>query len=74
MNAKELINHASELPLEERARMVDSLLKSLNRLHEDVDRAWADVAHRRLTELREGRVEAIPGEAVFAKLKKRFEK
>ena len=37
-----------------------------------LDRKWITVAKKRLEELRSGKVEAIPGEEVFAKIWKRF--
>ncbi|HLA51282.1 MAG TPA: addiction module protein [Thermodesulfobacteriota bacterium] len=36
--------------------------------------AWLETAKRRLAELRSGRVKAIPGDEVFAKIRERFEK
>ena len=74
MNAKELIEEAISLPVEERAVIVDSILKSLNKPDGDIDRKWASVAKRRLEELRSGDVNAIPGDEVFAKVWKRFSK
>ena len=35
---------------------------------------WMMVAKRRLTELRSGQVEAVPGNEVFAKIRDRFER
>ena len=38
----------------------------------DAARAWADVAKRRLAELRSGRVRAVPGDVVFGRIRERF--
>ena len=74
MNTKQLIEEAVSLPVEERALVVDSLLRSLNQPESEIDKKWAREAKRRLNELRSGRVEAIPGEEVFRKIWGRFEK
>ncbi|MGC9519817.1 MAG: addiction module protein [Desulfuromonadaceae bacterium] len=68
MNTKELIDQAVSLPVEERAHVVDSLLRSLNRLESENDKKWASEAGRRLDELRSGRVTAVSGEEVFEKI------
>ena len=74
MNTKQLIDEAVSLPVEERAMVVDSLLRSLNQPESEIDRQWAKEAKRRLDELRSGRVDAIPGKEVFKKVWERFEK
>ena len=74
MNTKELIDEAVSLPVEERALVIDSLLRSLNQPESEIDKKWAAVAKRRLAELRSGSIEAIPGQDVFDKIWKRFEK
>lgn len=51
----------------------DSILRSLNPPESGIDRKWAQVAERRLAELRSGEVKPVPGEQVFAKVWKRFE-
>ena len=68
----DIIHEAKALPVEERALVVDSLLRSLNPPDPEIDRKWAVVATRRLEELRSGRVKPIPGEEVFAKIRQRF--
>lgn len=72
MNTADLINEAASLPLEERARLVDSLLQTLNPVDESATAAWLAVARRRLDDLSSGRVEAIPGDAVFEKVRHRL--
>ncbi|RLD61711.1 MAG: addiction module protein [Bacteroidetes bacterium] len=74
MNTKELIDKAVSLPVEERALIADSLLRSLNQPISTIDEKWVIVAQRRLMEMREGKVEPVPGEQVFEKIWKRFEK
>ena len=74
INTKQLIDEAVSLPLEERALVVGSLLRSLNQPESEIDKIWAKEAKRRLDELRSGRVKAIPGEEVFKNVWERFEK
>jgi putative addiction module component (TIGR02574 family) len=68
MKTKKLIEEALSLPVEERALIADSLLKSLNMPDTTIDAKWAEVAKRRLQELRSGKVKPISGEEVFAEI------
>ena len=72
MKTKDLIAEAISLPVEERAMVVDAILKSLNPTESDIDKQWAAVAKQRLQELRSGEVEALPGDDVFQKMWQRF--
>jgi len=72
MKTADLISEAISLPVEERAMVVDSLLQSLNPPEADIDKQWAAVAKRRLSELRTGKVQAVPGDEVFRKIWNRF--
>ena len=74
MNTKQLIDKAISLPVEERALVVDSLLRSFNQPQSAIDKQWAAVANRRLLELRHGAVEAVPGQKVFERIWKRSDK
>lgn len=72
MKAADLMTEAVSLPLEERALLVDSLLQTLNPVDEANTAAWLAVARRRLDDLDSGRVEAIPGEEVFERVRQRL--
>ena len=71
---KQIIQEVESLPVEERAMVIDSLLRSLNAPSMEIDGEWVKVAKRRLAELRSGGVKPIPGNEVFAKIRERFEK
>lgn len=73
MKTADLMTEASSLPLEERARLVDSLLQTLNPVDEAAAAAWLAVAKRRLEDLDSGRVQAVSGEAVLEKVRRRLE-
>jgi len=72
-SAEQIIKEAESLPVEKRAIIVDSLLRTLNPPNLKVDRKWIELAKRRLTELRSGRVKPVPGDMVFAKIRKQFD-
>jgi putative addiction module component (TIGR02574 family) len=72
MNTQELIAEAISLPVDERAIMIDCLLKSLNPPESEIDKKWAALAKQRLAELRSGKVKAISGDEVFEKIWNRF--
>ncbi len=73
MKTKDLIAEVTSLPVEERAIIVDSILKSLNPPESEIDRKWKEVAIRRVQEIRSGNAELIPGDEVFRKIQKRFQ-
>lgn len=68
MKIKDLIDEAEALPVEERALVVDLLLRSLNPPESQIDEMWVTVAERRLKEIQAGKVETVPGEDVFARI------
>jgi len=74
MNTKKLIEEAVALPVEERALVVDSLLRSLNQPESEIDEKWIVVARKRLAEMRSGSVKAVPGDKVFERIWKRFDR
>jgi putative addiction module component (TIGR02574 family) len=71
-NIEDIIKEATSLPVEERIIVVDSLLRTLNMPDPDIDKEWAVVAKRRLVELRSGRVNPVPGDQIFARIRERF--
>ena len=71
---KEIIQEAESLPVEERAIVIDSLLRTLNPPSAEIDKEWTEVAKRRLAELRSGSIKPIPRDEVFTKIRERFGK
>jgi len=74
MTTERLIEEALSLPVEERALIADSLLRSLNAPDAAIDAKWIEVAKRRREELRTGKVKPIPGDEVFSEIAERFAK
>jgi len=68
-----VVDEALELPAEARIGLVDRILVSLNLpTQPDIDRLWAEEAERRVAEIDRGDVELIPGEEVFAKIRRKY--
>ena len=68
-----LENEVLKLPQEERARLVELILRSLEsdfpeENQTDVDAAWEAEIERRVSDIKSGRVRPIPGEDVFKEL------
>jgi putative addiction module component (TIGR02574 family) len=69
---EEIIEQAVSLPEDDRIRVVDALLTSLNQPDPETEREWAAVAQRRFHELRSGKAVGVSADEVFAKLNARF--
>lgn len=74
MNTKELIKEAASLPVEERAMVLESLLQSFNQPETKIDKKWVHEANKRLSEIKSGHIDTIPGEKVFTEIQNRFNK
>ncbi len=70
--AEEIIREAANLPVEERALVIDSLLRTLNPPDPQSDREWIAVAKRRLADLRSGAARSIPVSEVLRQIRERF--
>ena len=69
----ELEQKATELTPEERARLALSLIQSLERADEgDIEEAWRTEAERRWSEIESGEARLIPGDEVFANVRRRL--
>ncbi len=72
MTTIDLIAEAKSLPVEERALIVESLIKSLNSENAEITNQWLELAKKRLHEMRMGLVNPIPANIVFDKVWARF--
>ena len=72
MKTDDLLREIESLPVEERARVADSVLKTLNPPESEIDKKWAEVAKRRLDEIKAGSVKTASGQDVFDEIWKRF--
>lgn len=68
----EIVDDALQLPPEDRARLAVRLLSSLEETTEspeEIEKLWIAEAERRFQELRDGVVQGIPAQEVFAELR-----
>jgi putative addiction module component (TIGR02574 family) len=69
----ELEEKATELSPEERARFALSLIESLEAKDEgDIEQAWRIEAERRWSEVKSGKALLVPGDEVFANVRRRL--
>lgn len=75
MATDKLLEEALLLPADERARLVEKLFQSLNLPTEaEINRLWVEEAERRVSQIEEGKVELIPGEQVFARIRAKYQR
>jgi len=72
MKTDDLILEIQSLPVEERARVADCILRSLNQTVAEVDQKWAELAAWRLQDVQTGVVRPVAGEDVFDEIWRRF--
>lgn len=65
MKTDDLILEIQSLPLEERARVADYILRSLHQTVPAVDQKWADLAAKRLQDIQAGAVKPVAGDEVI---------
>lgn len=69
--AEKLIEQALDLPPDERARVAERLLSSLEPELSPIDQLWAQEAEDRLAAFERGEIGSIPAEEVFNAIKNR---
>lgn len=72
MKTDDLILEIQSLPVEERARVADCILRSLNSTVSEIDLKWADLATKRLDDIEAGRVKPVTSDDVFDEIWRRL--
>lgn len=65
----ELTARAKALPPEERARLAEALLATLDHSEDEVEAAWSDEIRKRIDEVENGAVQLIPADEAFAQVR-----
>lgn len=68
LSIQQIESEALSLPADERARLAEALIESLDE-DERIERAWAEEVERRAEDLRTGRVKGVSHEEVMASVK-----
>jgi len=66
----ELSRKARSLPPEERIRLAEELLSSVQDSDEEIEAAWEEEIKRRLDDVENGTAKLIPAEEVFAEIRR----
>jgi len=66
---EELTAKARSLPPEERVRLAEELLATVQETDEEVEAAWDHEIRRRIAEIDAGTVKLIPADEVFAQVR-----
>jgi len=70
-----LIDEVVSLPVDDRAELVDILLKSLNpSVDRKIEKIWAEEAENRAKSIKENTVQTIPADNVFNNIRRRLSK
>ncbi len=70
--ADRVVDEALDLPADARIGLVDRILASLNLpTRPDIDKMWAEEAERRVAQIDRGDIKLVPGEEVFAKIRRK---
>jgi len=72
MKTDDMILEIQSLPVEERARVTDCILRSLNQTVPEVDQTWADLATKRLRDITTGSVKPVASDDVFVEIWRRL--
>ena len=71
MTLDQIVEEASHLPREQVAEVVDRLTSALHTdVEPGIETAWKQETRRRLAELENGEVQAIPGDDVSSRIRK----
>lgn len=71
MTPNQIIEEASDLPREQMAEVVDRLTLALHSdIEPEIEESWKQETRRRLAELENGQVQAIPGDVVSNRVRK----
>ena len=62
------------MPIEIRTQFIDRLLNSINSTQKEIDKEWAKVAEKRVSEIQSEKVKTIPGDQVFKEILAKYSK
>ncbi|HTT13900.1 MAG TPA: addiction module protein [Burkholderiaceae bacterium] len=67
---EELAKKARSLPPEDRVRLAEELLATVQETDEDVEAAWEEEIRRRVAEIESGTAKLVPADEVFAEVRR----
>lgn len=74
MNSEEIIDTVSHLPVDQRAKIADGIIKTFNKPDRDIQKAQIKEIKQRKKRYEKGKTQGIPGEQVMKEAKERLGK
>ena len=74
LKTDKLFDEIDSLPIDIKTDIVERILKSINPTKKNIDSLWVNEVETRVKEIKDGKVNTIPGDQVLSELKNRFKK
>jgi putative addiction module component (TIGR02574 family) len=74
INSTNIISMVESMPIDMKTKLVEVLLSSIHSTSKEIDVLWSNEAEARVSEITSGKVQTIPGEQVFNKIRHKFSK
>ena len=68
----DLISMIDFLPIDAKTALVEKILASLHPLQKEIDDAWTKKAEERISEIKSGKIQVIPGNEVFKEIEDNY--
>ncbi len=72
IDTNDLISMIESLPIDVKTTIVERILTSLQPIPEDIDKLWVKEVEERISDIKSGKVQMIPGKEVFKEIEERF--
>lgn len=72
IDTNDLISMIESLPIDVKTTIIEKILSSLQPIQEDIDKLWVKEVEDRISDIKSGKVQMIPGKEVFKEIEERF--
>ncbi len=70
--ADDLLTIIETLPIDIKTALVEKILASMHPLQKEIDEEWKKTAEERITEIKAGNAQVVPGDEIFKEIKENY--